>query len=81
MLFRRLLGSTALQQQTRTMKVVVDRVLADNYMYYIIDTATREAMLVDIGDASRIAEIERRDEFKLKAALITHHHWDHSASI
>lgn len=67
------------QQQTRNMKVVVDRVLSDNYMYYLIDTATKEALVIDLGDASRISEIEKREKIKIKGALITHHHWDHSA--
>ncbi|KAI6241478.1 Hydroxyacylglutathione hydrolase-like protein isoform X2 [Aphelenchoides fujianensis] len=74
-------ASRVLRQQVRTMKVVVDHVLADNYMYYIIDTNTREGLVVDMGDASRVADIERRDEFKVKGALITHHHWDHAGAL
>jgi len=63
------------------MKVVVDKVLADNYMYYLIDTNTssHEAFVVDLGDVTKVAEIARREEFEVKGALITHHHWDHSA--
>jgi len=63
------------------MRVVVDRVLDDNYMYYLIDTQTSEALVVDMGDASKVAEIEKREGFNLKGALITHHHFDHSGGI
>ncbi|CAD5222206.1 unnamed protein product [Bursaphelenchus xylophilus] len=60
------------------MKVVVERALADNYMYYVIDDSTRDGFVVDLGDVTNVAKVERREEFKLKAALVTHHHWDHS---
>ncbi|KAI6188021.1 Hagh [Aphelenchoides besseyi] len=70
-----------LVQQIRNMKILVDRVLADNYMYYIIDTNTRESFVVDMGSCANVANIERREEFKLTGALITHHHWDHSGGL
>lgn len=39
----------------RAMKIVTERVLADNYMYYVIDTTTRQAFVVDLGDVSRVS--------------------------
>lgn len=95
-MFRQLLAVNLLRSiyhhQSRTMKVVVDKVLSDNYMYYLIDTHTREALVVDLGDASRVSEIEKREKIEIKGgikaklltisclgALITHHHLDHSA--
>lgn len=63
-MFRRLLSANLLrsihqqqQQPKRTMKVVVDKILADNYMYYVIDSQTKEAFVVDLGDASKIGNL------------------------
>lgn len=42
------------------------QVLADNYMYYIVDESTREAYVVDLGDSSRLADIEKREDFEIK---------------
>jgi hypothetical protein len=72
-MFRGLLSANLFRlinrQQTRTMKVVVDRVLSDNYMYYLIDTDTREALVIDLGDASRVSAIEHRENIKIKGIV------------
>lgn len=57
MLFRQAIRS---HQQSRTMKVLVNKVLADNYQYLLVDDATREALVVDLGDSKQLPDIERR---------------------
>ncbi|CAD5216765.1 unnamed protein product [Bursaphelenchus okinawaensis] len=64
--------------QVRSMKIVAETALADNYMYYVIDDRTRKGFVVDLGDVSKVSEVERREEFTLTAAFVTHHHWDHA---
>jgi hypothetical protein len=69
-MFRRLLtNSFHSVQQARGMKIVSQKVLADNYVYYIVDEAAREAFVVDLGDASKISEIEKREDFEVKVGF------------
>lgn len=50
---------------------------SDNYIWLLFDTDTREAAVVDPGDAAPVIETLRRRELKLSTVLITHHHFDH----
>lgn len=47
-------------------------------MYYLIQDESRDALVVDLGDASNVSAIEKREDIQVKGAIITHHHWDHS---
>ena len=49
-----------------------------NFVYLIGDPATREAAVVDPGwEAPKILETLTRDGYRLTAAFVTHHHFDH----
>ena len=51
-------------------------------MYFVIDNATKEAVLVDPSDATTVQTfLKENPEINLKAILATHHHWDHVGGI
>ncbi|XP_070159670.1 transmembrane protein 104 homolog isoform X5 [Polyergus mexicanus] len=60
------------------MKVQILPALQDNYMYLIIDEATREAAVVDPVDPEAVAKAVQQNNIKLRKVLTTHHHWDHA---
>jgi hydroxyacylglutathione hydrolase len=51
--------------------------LSDNYAYLIVDHATGEAGVVDCAEAPRVLDEAGRRKVRLRAALATHHHFDH----
>ncbi|XP_037934225.1 hydroxyacylglutathione hydrolase, mitochondrial isoform X2 [Teleopsis dalmanni] len=60
------------------MQVKILPALEDNYMYLIIDRATREAAIVDPVDAESVILNVQKEEVNLTKVLTTHHHWDHA---
>ncbi|XP_066293295.1 hydroxyacylglutathione hydrolase, mitochondrial-like isoform X1 [Branchiostoma lanceolatum] len=50
----------------------------DNYMYLIVDEATKEAAIVDPVEPDKIVAAVKKEGIKLTTVLTTHHHWDHS---
>lgn len=49
-----------------------------NVIYLVGDPATREAAVVDPGwDVPRILQAAAHDGYRLTAAFVTHHHFDH----
>ncbi|XP_071640458.1 hydroxyacylglutathione hydrolase, mitochondrial-like isoform X1 [Temnothorax longispinosus] len=60
------------------MKVQILPALQDNYMYLIIDEATKEAAVVDPVDPEAVITAVRQNDVKLTKVLTTHHHWDHA---
>lgn len=60
------------------MNVIPIEALSDNYMYLIVDEATKECAAVDPVDPPKILERIKRDNLKLTKILTTHHHWDHA---
>lgn len=60
------------------MRVLPIRALQDNYMYLLIDDATRQAAAVDPVNASAMANAVSDQEVELKAIITTHHHYDHA---
>ncbi|KAL7478639.1 hypothetical protein ACHAW6_004397 [Cyclotella cf. meneghiniana] len=52
--------------------------LSDNYMYLIIDNASREAAAVDPVDPSTIQKAATDNQATITTILTTHNHWDHS---
>lgn len=52
-------------------------IFSDNYVFLIIDSETKEALVVDPGQASETIQVLKARKLKLKSILITHHHADH----
>ena len=55
--------------------------LQDNYVWVIIDSENKSAIIVDPGEAAPVHQFLTQHQLKLKAILITHHHWDHTNGI
>jgi hydroxyacylglutathione hydrolase len=53
----------------------------DNYHWLLVDAATREAVVVDPGDAEPVLAHLAQQALKLVAILITHHHADHIGGV
>lgn len=62
----------------KDMKVVIIPALSDNYMYLVIDEATKQAGIVDPVDPDRVLTALKDEDVKLTSILTTHHHWDHA---
>lgn len=60
------------------MKVLPVKALQDNYMYLLIDDATKQAAAIDPVNASAMADVVSEQGVELKAILTTHHHYDHA---
>ncbi|WP_145002893.1 hydroxyacylglutathione hydrolase [Pseudomonas oryzihabitans] len=54
----------------------------DNYIWLLKDAATRQAVVVDPGDAAPVlAWLDAHPDWRLTDILITHHHNDHTGGI
>lgn len=53
----------------------------DNYVWLLYEKMSREAWVVDPGDAAPVIKTLKDHHLNLKGILITHHHWDHSGGI
>jgi hydroxyacylglutathione hydrolase len=76
-------GASHFHSNTRTisqkdMKIVIIPALSDNYMYLVIDEATKQAGIVDPVDPDRVLTALKDEDVKLTSILTTHHHWDHA---
>jgi len=60
------------------MDVKIIPALDDNYMYLIIDKATREAAVVDPVEPEKVYKAVENEDVNLTTILTTHHHWDHA---
>lgn len=60
------------------MDVHVLGALADNYMYVLVDKATREAAVVDPVEPRKVLELVKSLGLRLTTVLTTHHHYDHA---
>ncbi|XP_012255132.2 hydroxyacylglutathione hydrolase, mitochondrial isoform X2 [Athalia rosae] len=60
------------------MKVQILPALQDNYMYLIIDEASKEAAIVDPVDPDAVFKAVHENQVNLRKVLTTHHHWDHA---
>ncbi|CAH8875681.1 unnamed protein product [Trichobilharzia szidati] len=62
----------------RTMDIVIIPALSDNYMYLVIDKATKACAAVDPVEADKILQIVKTGGLTLTTILTTHHHYDHA---
>lgn len=51
--------------------------LKDNYIWGIVNTKKKCALIVDPGDAKPVIAWLKQHHLDLNGILITHHHWDH----
>jgi hydroxyacylglutathione hydrolase len=65
------------------MTIHIQAILAfrDNYIWLISDSATRQALVVDPGDARPVLTTLQTEQLNLAGILVTHHHSDHSGGI
>jgi hydroxyacylglutathione hydrolase len=54
---------------------------SDNYIWLIHDPDSREAFVVDPGDAAPVVERLQELSLQLTGILITHHHFDHTGGL
>ena len=59
------------------MKIEIIKCLKDNYSYLIIDEVSKNACIVDPGEAKPIIKFIENNKINLKFILNTHHHYDH----
>jgi len=55
--------------------------LRDNYIWLFFDKTTRDAWVVDPGDAGPVIAALKEHQLALAGILLTHHHADHSGGI
>ncbi|XP_060085813.1 hydroxyacylglutathione hydrolase, mitochondrial-like [Ylistrum balloti] len=60
------------------MDVILLPALKDNYMYLIIDQATKECACVDPVEPEKVLNAVKEMGVKLTTLMTTHHHWDHA---
>lgn len=53
----------------------------DNYIWLLHDATTREAFVVDPGDAGPVEDVLSKRQLSLRGILITHHHFDHVGGV
>jgi hydroxyacylglutathione hydrolase len=58
--------------------VITIPALGDN-LIYVVRCEANDAFVVDPGDASPVLRTLKEHSLNLKAILLTHHHWDHTA--
>lgn len=65
---------------TNTFKMEVHHIpaLSDNYMYLLVDKASKQAVVVDPVEPEKVLAKVKELGVNLKHILATHHHWDHS---
>jgi hydroxyacylglutathione hydrolase len=54
---------------------------SDNYIWLIYDPSSRQAFVVDPGDAQPVLDALQTFQLELAGILITHHHFDHVGGV
>ena len=68
-------------QHTRMIEVIGIPALKDNYIWLLKDPGSGAAAVVDPGDAKPVLAALEKENLRLTAILITHHHGDHCAGV
>ena len=61
-------------------RVIIIPALGDNYIYLYRDSRG-DAFVVDPGQSRAVFEALKKQQLNLKAALITHNHFDHTGGV
>lgn len=69
------------QPQIAMFSIVPIPAFSDNYIWCIVDDATRTAAVVDPGQAEPVLQFLKARHLELDAILITHHHPDHVGGV
>ncbi|KAG0240848.1 hypothetical protein BGW41_006603 [Actinomortierella wolfii] len=60
------------------MRIFPIPVLEDNYAYIILNEASKDAVVVDPVEPTKVLDKAKELGAKVVAILCTHHHWDHT---
>lgn len=71
-------SQTSCIQHSSEMQVHILPALSDNYMYLLVDEATKEAAAVDPVEPQKVVDAVKQLGLNLSTILTTHHHWDHA---
>lgn len=63
------------------MEIKPVKALKDNYIWTILNNETKQAVIVDPGEAAPIMQFLQQHGYTLAGILITHHHGDHTHGI
>ena len=63
------------------LKVYPIPAFTDNYIWCIYDDLTKQAVVVDPGDAEPVIQFLNTKNYNLVAILVTHHHYDHTHGV
>jgi hydroxyacylglutathione hydrolase len=53
----------------------------NNYFWIIYNSKTKDACIIDPGDAKPVNNFLNKNNLNLTYILITHHHWDHTGGV
>lgn len=53
----------------------------DNYIWTVHSLDGTEVIVIDPGDPKPVFDYLQKNKLKLRAILVTHHHWDHSGGV
>lgn len=65
----------------KTHHIIPVSALNDNYIWTIVHPDSKQAVVVDPGEAEPVLQTLKDNKLELAAILITHHHWDHTNGI
>jgi hydroxyacylglutathione hydrolase len=71
------LGKLLMPTTSATLAIQPIAAFSDNYIWLFYDTQTRQACVVDPGDAQPVLDTLKELELNLTTIIITHHHFDH----
>lgn len=63
------------------LRVQLIPIFEDNYVFVLIDESSRQAILIDPGDAPPLRDFLRQEKLSLEGILVTHHHHDHIGGV